>query len=198
MTEGRRRGRPRNETCRTDILSATIELVAEVGMAGLTVDAVAKRAGVGKATLYRRWSTKEALMLDAWMSVVTKPEVPDTGSLRSDLVAYFASYQQPLPSEVLQKVFPQMIAAAKVNPEVREAYQAFITERRLPMRSLLERAVARGELSADIPLDIVHDLLVAPVTYRWMVTDAPVDEDVHSTIIDLVLAGLEARTAARS
>ena len=193
-----RRGRPRNETCRTDILSATIDLVAEVGIAGLTVDAVAKRAGVGKATLYRRWTSKEALMLDAWMSIVETPPVPDTGSLRSDLVELFVSYRQPLPDERLQKVFPQMIAAAKVNAEVQDAYRAFIAERRRPMRTVLDRAVSRGELAADIPIDVVHDMLIAPVTYRWLVTDAAVDEDIQSTIIDLVLAGLHAHASARA
>ena len=193
-----RRGRPRNESCRDDILTATIELVAEVGIAGLTVDAVAKRAGVGKATLYRRWTSKEELMLAAWMSIAAIPDVPDTGSLRGDLVQLFAAWQHPLPEEMLQKVFPQMIAAAKVNADVHEAYQVFIAERRRPMRTVLERAVANGELAGDLPLDVVQDLLVAPIIYRWLFTDASVDEDVKAAVIDLVLAGVHARTSARA
>jgi AcrR family transcriptional regulator len=187
-----RRGRPRSESSSAAILTATIELVAEVGIAGLTVDAVACRAGVGKATIYRRWDTKEALMLDAWMSCVSAPAVPDTGSLRDDLVELFGAFDHPLSDRDLQRVFPQMIAAAKVNVEVAEAYRAFIAERRRPMRTVLERAVARGELDAGLDLDIVHDLLVAPLMYRWIVSDGPIDDELIARIIDTVLLGVGA------
>lgn len=185
-----RRGRPRNEQSTAAILVATIDLVADVGVAALTVDAVATRAGVSKATIYRRWSTKEALMLDAWMSCVRAPEVPDTGTLRDDLTALFAFFEQPLGNVDLHRVFPQMIAAAKVNADVAEAYRAFIAERRRPMRTVLERAVARGELAADLDLDLVHDLLVAPLLYRWLVSDGPVDERLTRGIVRIVLAGV--------
>jgi AcrR family transcriptional regulator len=187
-----RRGRPRNEGCRPAILSATIDLVAELGIAGLTVDAVSARAGVGKATIYRRWSSKEALMLDAWMSCSPTMHVPDTGSLRSDLRALFLGVDRPLNDPTLQRVFPQMIAAARINPEVREAYRAFVTERRRPMRTLLERAVERGELPEGTDLQLVSDLMVAPMIYRWLVTEGPVDDDYVSKVIDVVLAGIDA------
>lgn len=190
------RGRPRNESSSAAILEATIDLVAEVGIAGLTVDAVAARAGVGKATIYRRWATKEALMLEAWMSCVRTPTVPDTGSLRGDLEQLFVGVDHPLSAADLQRVFPQMIAAAKVNAEVADAYRTFITERRRPLRTVLDRAVARGELPTDLDLDVVHDMLVGPVIYRWLVSDAPVDEGVIRQIIDVVLAGVGARDAA--
>ena len=184
-----RRGRPRDESCGPAILAAAIELVGEVGIAALTMDAVAARAGVGKATIYRRWSSKEALMLDAWKSAVQKPDAPDTGSLRDDLRALFAPHDQKLSGESMQRIFPQMIAAAKVNPEVGEAYRDFIAERRRPMRTVLERAVERGDLPADTDLDLVHDLLVAPILYRWMVSDGLVDDDVIERLIGIVVAG---------
>lgn len=196
MTE-RRRGRPRNEACGAEILSATLDLVAEVGIAGLTVDAVAQRAGVGKATIYRRWASKEALMLDAWAAAAATPDVPDTGSLREDLRALFLGNQHPLRDETMQRVFPQMIAAAKVNPEVGEAYRTFIAERRRPLQTVLQRAIDRGELPADVDRQLVHDLLVAPLTFRFLVTDAPVDDPVIEEIIDVVLSGVAARSAAR-
>jgi AcrR family transcriptional regulator len=188
-----RRGRPRNESCSADILTATLELVAEVGIARLTMDAVASRAGVGKATIYRRWSTKEALLLDAWMSCVRPPVVPDTGSLRGDLDAILRNVDQPMASSELQRVYPQMIAAAKVNPDVDEAYRAFIAQRRLPMRTVLERAAARGEIDPGIELDVVHDLLVAPLLFRWLLSDTPVPDQVVDRIIGVVIAGISPR-----
>jgi AcrR family transcriptional regulator len=187
-----RRGRPRNESSSAAILTATIDLVGEVGIAGLTMDAVAIRAGVGKATIYRRWSSKEALMLEAWMSCVSTPAVPDTGSLRGDLEQLFLHIDHQLSDETLQRVFPQMVAAAKVNPSVREAYLASLTERRRPTRTVLERAVDRGELDRDTDVQLVGDMLIAPLMYRWLVTDGVVDDVFITRIIDTVLAGLHA------
>lgn len=192
-----RRGRPRNESSSAAILSATLELVAEVGIAGLTMDSVAVRAGVGKATIYRRWSSKEALLLDAWMSCVKKPLVPDTGSLRSDIDELFLRVDHPLSDSALQRVFPQMIAAAKVNPEVTEAYHAYLAERRLPIRTVLGRAIARGELDRDTDIELVADLLIAPLMYRWLVTDGLVDDRIVTRVIDTVLAGLRATAPVR-
>jgi len=190
-----RRGRPRNEACTGEILEAALHLVAEVGIARLTMDAVAARAGVGKATIYRRWTSKEALMLDAWMSCVRKPPAPDTGTLLGDLEALLGGIDSPLSDRDLQRVFPQMIAAAKVNPEVADAYRAFVEQRRAPLRAVLLRGVERGEIDPTVDLDVVQDLLVAPLMYRWIVTDAPIDETVIRQIIATVTAGIAVRSA---
>lgn len=192
MNTGIHRGRPRNEACTGEILEATLRLVAQVGIEGLTMDAVARDAGVGKATIYRRWSSKEALMLDAWMTCVRKPEVPDTGTLQGDLEALLGGIDHPFSDSELQRVFPQMIAAAKVNPDVADAYREFIAQRRAPMQAVLQRAVARGEIDPAVDLQVVHDLLVAPLMYRWLVSDAPVDEAVIGRIIAVVTAGANA------
>lgn len=190
-----RRGRPRNEACTGEILEATLHLVAEVGIAGLTMDAVAAHAGVGKATIYRRWTSKEALMLDAWMVCVRKPAEPDTGTLQGDLEALMGGIDSPLTDSELQRVFPQMIAAAKVNPDVAEAYAEYVEHRRAPLRAVLVRGVERGEIDPHADLDVVQDLLVAPIMYRWIVTDAPIDEAVIKQIIATVTAGIAVRSA---
>lgn len=195
MNSQLRRGRPRNEACAGEILEATLHLVAEVGIAGLTMDAVARRAGVGKATIYRRWTSKEALMLDAWMSCVRKPVAPDTGTLQGDLEALLGGIDSPLSDRELQRVFPQMIAAAKVNPEVADAYRAFVEQRRAPMRAVLLRGVERGEIDPALDLEVVQDLVIAPLMYRWIVTDAPIDEPMIRQVIATVTAGIAVRAA---
>ena len=194
MSSQIRRGRPRNEACTGEILEAALHLVAEVGIAGLTMDAVASRAGVGKATIYRRWTSKEALMLDAWMSCVRKPVAPDTGTLQSDLEALLGGIDSPLSDRELQRVFPQMIAAAKVNPEVADAYRAFVEQRRAPLRAVLLRGVERGEIDPALDLEVVQDLVVAPLMYRWIVTDAPIDEPMIRQVIATVTAGIAVRS----
>lgn len=190
-----RRGRPRNEACTGEILEAALHLVAEVGIAGLTMDAVARRAGVGKATIYRRWTSKEALMLDAWMSCVRKPAAPDTGTLQGDLEALLGGIDSPLSDRELQRVFPQMIAAAKVNPDVADAYRAFVEQRRAPMRAVLLRGVERGEIDPALDLEVVQDLVIAPLMYRWIVTDAPIDEPMIRQVIATVTAGVAVRAS---
>lgn len=190
-----RRGRPRNEACTGEILEAALHLVAEVGIAGLTMDAVARRAGVGKATIYRRWTSKEALMLDAWMSCVRKPTAPDTGTLQGDLEALLGGIDSPLSDRELQRVFPQMIAAAKVNPDVADAYRAFVEQRRAPMRAVLLRGVERGEIDPALDLEVVQDLVIAPLMYRWIVTDAPIDEPMIRQVIATVTAGVAVRAS---
>ncbi|MEI8240554.1 MAG: TetR/AcrR family transcriptional regulator [Actinomycetota bacterium] len=195
MSADTRRGRPRNESCTSDILHAALALVAELGMAGLTMDAVATRAGVGKATIYRRWPSKEALMLDAWALTIAVPLVPDTGSLRGDLLELLSVVDDLFSDANLRRVFPQMVAAAKVDPDTSEAYRSFVASRRAPMQTVLQRAVRRGEIGPDLDLGVVQDLLIAPLMYRWLITDAPIDRDVIVSIVDLVTAGV-ARTAA--
>jgi hypothetical protein len=83
-----------------------------------------------------------------------------------------------------------MIAAAKINPEVHLAYRAYLDERRRPIRTVIERAIARGELGPDTDVQLVGDLLIAPLLYRWLVTDGVVDDAVIGRVIDIVLAGL--------
>lgn len=187
------RGRPRDEACTVGILSAALDLVAEVGIAGLSMEAVAARAGVGKATIYRRWPSKEALMLDAWASCVRPVAEPDAGSLRADLEAIFADFTRNDDGRDLSRIYPQMIAAAKVNPDVADAYRAFVAERRRPLAAVLERAQQRGEIDARFDIDVVEDLLVAPILLRWLVTDGPIDRTVTDGLIDAVVQGVAPR-----
>ena len=112
-----RRGRPLDEACGPNILDATLDIVAEVGYAGLTVDAVAQRAGVGKATIYRRWASKESLLLEAWRSCIAPIVQPDTGTLRGDVEAMLNTVNHGRPNDVLRRIFPQMIAASKVDAD---------------------------------------------------------------------------------
>jgi AcrR family transcriptional regulator len=190
-----RRGRPRDEAFGPTILEATLDVVAEVGFAGFTVDAVAKRAHVGKATIYRRWASKEVLMLEAWQSCVAPLPDPDTGTLRGDLAVMFNAVNHGRPDDVMRRIFPQMIAASKVDPEVAEAYGTFVDERRRPLQRVLARAVDRGELAADADLSLIHDLLVAPLIYRWLVSNGDVGPEIVSAIIDVVLTGAGAQQA---
>ena len=184
----RRPGRPRSAEAEQAILGAALGLAAEMGLSRMTMEGVAARAGVGKATIYRRWSSKEALLLDAWATCVRPPELPDTGSLRDD-VRLFLGGLVSMRDPQQTKVFPQMIAAARVNPEVEQRYMEFVAQRREPMRTLLRRGVDRGELPEGTDLEILHDVLVAPLFYRWLVTEAAVDQAAIDRWVAMALDG---------
>jgi AcrR family transcriptional regulator len=185
-----KRGRPRDVGRDRAILEATLALVGEVGLAGLTIDAVALRAGVGKATIYRRWSSKEALVLDAWSALVERPELPDTGSLRDDLHGLLRTLTHTFAATgVVRRILPQMVAAAQVDDEFRVAYQQYVAQRRRPMQVILARARRRGELPPDADLELIHDLILGPFMYRVLVSGAPFDETTVDDVLAIVLAG---------
>jgi len=189
-TVARKPGRPRDARADRAILEATLELASEQGL-GLSMDAVAARAGVSKATIYRRWESKEALVLDAWRELVSPMPVPDTGSLRGDLRAIFTQLCHHAGETPMGHVLPQMIAASRMNPEMRASFVEFVTDRRRPTRAVLERAVAKGELAADTDFDLLSDLLAGPFFYRILMSDAPVDDQLVDDALDIVLAGVE-------
>jgi AcrR family transcriptional regulator len=191
--EPRRPGRPRDARADRAILEATFELAAELGLLGLSMDAVALRAGVSKATIYRRWSSKEALLLDAWRELAAIKPMPDTGVLRDDLRVLYTNLCAHANDTPMGDVLPQMIAASRVNPELRAAFQEFITERRKPTLALLARAVERGELPAGIDVDALSDLLGGAFFYRLLVSGGPIDDQLVEFVLDTVLAGVENR-----
>ena len=191
-TEPPRRGRPRDARCDHAILQATLDMLAEGGAANLSIDGVAARAGVGKATIYRRWSSKEALLLEALGTDTTTLASPDTGNLRSDLEAYFEALIERLRESEGSDVLPHLIEAACYDAEVRTSLDEYLSSRQKPLRSILQRAQQRGEIAAGIDLKVVADLLVGPVTYRRLMTGDPIDRAFTRKLLDIVLtpAGL--------
>ncbi len=134
-----RRGRPRDAGADEAILSATVDALAEGGISGLSMDEIARRAGVGKATIYRRWASKEALVLDA---LGTKPllPTPDTGSLRNDLLAYATAVVELFNAHPRSDVLPHLIEAACYDERLAESLREYNRIRQRPLRQILRRA----------------------------------------------------------
>jgi AcrR family transcriptional regulator len=183
-------GRPRDARCDHAILDATLELAGAVGLGGLTMDAVAARAGVSKATIYRRWSSKEALVLDAWMACYPLEAVPDTGSLTGDLIAHSRQFRDAVSEGVYGRVLPQMLAAARVNEDLAEVFRRLVADRRARVRVALERAVERGELSSGVDLELVQDLLIGPLFYRTVVSGEASTDEMIAEVVAIVVAGV--------
>ncbi|HTH04464.1 MAG TPA: TetR/AcrR family transcriptional regulator [Ilumatobacteraceae bacterium] len=182
-----RRGRPRSVEVDEAVLAATVELAGEVGVSRLSMDDVAVRAKVSKATIYRRWSSKEALVLDALRTAMSPIEDIDTGSLRGDLEHYFHELVTRFRSGKMRDVLPHLIGVACHDANLRCSLDDYMQTRRVPLREILQRGSERGELSADTDLDILLDVLIGPFTYRKLLTHAVIDEAFADKLLDLVL-----------
>lgn len=181
-----RRGRPRSADADVAILHAALALAGEVGVRALSMDEVAARAGVSKATIYRRWSSKEALVLDALRSAIDPVDAVDNGSLGDDLRQYLTEMAARM-SASRGDVLPHLIEVACYDPAIRTSLDDWVRHRRAPLLTILERGVARAELPADTDLELLLDALTGPFVYRRLLTGAPLDRDLVDRLLALVL-----------
>jgi AcrR family transcriptional regulator len=188
-----RRGRPRSEQSRLAILDATTELLLEHGLAGASMDAVAERAGVSKATIYRWWPSKEALALEAvyraWKG--EEPSQIDTGSLRGDLRAMLVPWVRRVRERPYGRVIAALVTEAQTDPTFEEQYRTrFVEPRREQGRAAFARAAARGERPAGVDVDVALDMLYGPLYHRLLHRHAPLNDRFVADVIDAVLRSL--------
>ena len=164
---------PRSPNATDDeILTFTNQLIAKHDISGVTVDMVAARAGVSKATIYRRWPSRNALILDA-ITIMHRPGAkPSTGSVRGDLSILLKELLQFLNRRNGGKVFMAFLNEAIRNPKLAEANQKITTEVRAAYVEAMAQAIARGELPADIDVELMIDFLISPFLYRRLTRTA--------------------------
>jgi AcrR family transcriptional regulator len=190
----RARGRPRSETTRRAILDATLALAAEQGPKSVGMDAIARRAGVSKETLYRWWRSKAEVLLEALAQhgEQTIP-VPDTGSLAADLRAFLRATAQsadPPTQRLLRALATEAAADADFAALVRDA---FLARRRADLGGLLGCAVARGELTAD-QAGAAIDLIYGSLWYRLIFGIGPLDDQWADGVTDMIASPARAST----
>lgn len=188
-----RRGRPRSEARKQAILHAAFELIGERGLGATSMDAVADRAGVSKATIYRWWDSKELLALDAlyaeWDAAAPAPR--PTGTLRSEMLAVVRPWVQMAVAGPSARILTALVAEVQNNPEFGEIYRArFVQPRRDQARAMFSRAIARGEIPADTDIEIAIDILWGPFYHRLFHGHAPLNERFARRSVDTVLAGI--------
>jgi AcrR family transcriptional regulator len=162
-------GRPRSPDADEAILAATLGVLLEEGFRGLSVEAVRQRAGVGKATIYRRFPDKDALVVAAIRSLHRGfEEPPDTGSVIGDLDEVWARGYRADPR--ITSFAPRLLAEAAGDPEMHAIFRsALIEPRRAFLRFILQRGIERGELRDDVDLEVVIDLMAGPFIYRLLI-----------------------------
>jgi AcrR family transcriptional regulator len=180
-------GRPRSAGVDQALLDATIELAGEVGINGMSMDDLAERAGVSKATIYRRWPSKEALVLDALAHVIRPFDLVDTGSVRGDLDTYLRELGRRMQTGRTSDVLPDLISASARDAALRESLDEWVRHRRQPLNIIFGRAMQRGELAADTDLDTIIDALIGAFMYRRLLSHAPLDDAFVTRLLHAVL-----------
>src|SRR5439155_6969363 len=167
----RPRGRPRSAIADQAIRDAAVELFAERGFEGVSVEDVAGRAGVSRATIYRRYPSKVDLIVEAAGCLATNEiAFPDTGNLRDDLRGLAHSLINGFRNSPAGRVMPVMTFERRRYPELDDRYKKFLADRKARTRALLRRAVERGELPSDTDVGVMSSMLVGPIFHRLMIT----------------------------
>ncbi len=192
--ETRPRGRPRSEVAQTAILAAAMALLLDQGLQATSMDDVAERAGVSKATIYRWWASKELLALDALATEWATPSSTkqrDTGSLRGDLLAHLRPWVRQLNEKPYGRVIAGLVAQAQADPDFATLYrEQFVQPRRDATRPVLLRAITRGEIRADADLDVSLDLLYGPLYHRLLHLHAPLNDRFTQQVVDAVIKAI--------
>jgi AcrR family transcriptional regulator len=156
-------------------------------LGGFTMEAVARRAGASKATLYRHWPTTGALLVDAMDATFRPLPVPDTGSLESDVAELLGAFVTVLRDTPFPRLLAAFMDAAEREPTLAERHADLTRRRREPLLGVLRRARARGDLPPALDLEITVDLLTAPFFYRRFVAHHPIPATLVADVITQVL-----------
>lgn len=186
-------GRPRQEHVTQAVLDAVVDLVAESGMAALTMDAVAARAGVSKPAMYRRWSTKQDLVIAAAESRIGPLTVPDMGDFRAELRAVLTARMKAYRQPGIDRLLAGVIGSAAEAGAEPGAYRAYTARVMSETRHLLERGVARGDVRSDVDVSAASTLVAASLVFRMVGEQQTPDESLVESVVDLIGRAVDAR-----
>jgi AcrR family transcriptional regulator len=188
--EGSASPRRRGEHARRRVLTAALEVLAESGMPGFTIESVARRAGASKATLYRHWPSASALLVDA-MDAQFRP-IPDvdSGDVRADLISVLTAAAALFDRSPFPELMAAFIDAAERDPALAGLQATLTGRRRQPLLNVVVKAARQGVVPADVDPELVVDLLAAPFFYRRFVAHRPIPADMPAAVVDHVLGSL--------
>jgi AcrR family transcriptional regulator len=190
-------GRPRSERARRAILRAANELLEGEGFAAVTVEAIAERAGVSKATIYRWWPNRAAVVMDGFLSTVSSEvPFPHTGHAQEDIRIHMRRLAEAF-SDKIGRTVAALIAEGQSDPELAEALRSrWLSVRRAEAREILELGIERGELREDLDLEVAVDILYGPIYYRMLVGYASLEGNFADALAAHIFPGLGARDPA--
>jgi AcrR family transcriptional regulator len=191
MKKRKGQGRPRDESVDTRVVAATLELLAEEGLSALSVESIATTAGVSKSSVYRRWNSKEEIIIDAIATVAQAVNVSDTGDIRHDLVTAIDGLRGLVSDTRAGEVFPWLVSEIASRSDIGVLYFTTVVHpRRRAIVDLLAAARERGDIRSSLDVEIAVDILTGPVILRRMagnMDSAP--DDWAEIVVDSLLTG---------
>lgn len=181
---------PRVEHTHKVVIQAAVDLLVEEGFERITIDRVAERSGVARSTIYRNWSDRPHLLMDAFRSVCPTSEPPDTGSLAGDLRELGLELAHGLAAEQWGSMIVSLTGAAGHDPRLREAHLEFSEGRRARLRTVMGQALARGELSPEADVETAMPRFIGALFHRKLFTDEPLDEAFVQRLVDATVREL--------
>jgi AcrR family transcriptional regulator len=187
-----KRGRPRNVETQKSILSASYDLLLENGFGVVTVDKIAERANVSKATIYKWWPNKAAVVMDGFLSAASaRLPLPDTGSVFNNVLIHATNLSRFLTSRE-GKIIAELIGEGQSDLGLAEAYRTrYFRPRRLEARHLLELGVQGGQLKEDLDIELSIDLIYGPIFYRLLLTGDKLDDSYVQNLVTTVFEGIK-------
>jgi AcrR family transcriptional regulator len=187
--QGARTPDKRVERSRSAVLAETYRQLSQGGISGVSIDAISRQSGVSKTTIYRHWPSRSALLLDACASFGTPTAIPDTGSLRGDLLALLRSLAEALEGATWSKAYPSILDAAERDPEIAAVQSELHRSFMAPFEAVIERAKATGDpsLHRRATGNIIAGL-VAPLFFRRWFSRQTIDAQFVTTVVDNALA----------
>ncbi len=188
----RGRGRPMSPHTERAILDATTALLAERPLAQITIEEVAERARVSKASVYRRWPSKGTLAFDAFVGeFLTRLPYPDTGSLEEDLRISLRGWVRVVRETTTGRTLRGLIAEVQRDPELAEAWRdRFINPMRASRAAIVKRAIDRGELGRNANVDVLLDLVFGPAYHRFLQGHRPLDDAFVKAVVKAVVGAV--------
>lgn len=177
------------------MIAATQEVLLRDGVDAFTVDAVARTSGVAKSTIYRHYASGDELLLDAVAAMLHDVEPPDTGSFRGDLTVVIGQVLDVARTPALRRLLLSMLSRSIVDPEFADVYRRMKAQRHTPLRAVLQRAMARGEVAPDIDIELALQFVQGPFVVKRLIDNEDLSEREVAVFADLVERALAPRTA---
>jgi AcrR family transcriptional regulator len=173
----------RVERSKAAVLAETYRQLTQSGINGVSIDVISRVSGVSKATIYRHWPSRSALLIDACSRLGNTPPPPDTGTLRTDLHVLVTKLAEQLQSAAWASVYPSIVDAAERDPEISSLQAGLHKSFMAPFQAVVERAKDRGEVQPDKPVADVIAAVIGPLFYRrWFSKEAIDDRFTEATI----------------
>jgi AcrR family transcriptional regulator len=184
-------GRPRSEETRKLILSTAYQLLLEQGFKSVTVEGIALKSGVSKTTIYKWWPNKAAVVLDGFFDATEiLLQVPETGSAKEDLFIQVNNLATFFTSSK-GRIIAELIAEGQFDANVAAEYQKrYFAPRRLITRSIMERGIEKGQMKSDIDIELLIDIIYAPIFYRLLITGDKIDTEYINNVLEQALNGV--------